>query len=89
MCGRGVELALQRGGRRWSLISSQHRQHMCTQQVVINKYIYTHARTHAQAHAYTHTRTHTHTHTKTAYNTLSSQCPHVHTQTHTHKHINT
>ena len=31
MCGRGVELALQKGGRRWSLISSQHRQYMCTQ----------------------------------------------------------
>ena len=37
-CAGGEWLALQRGGRRWSLISSQHRQHMCTQQVVINKY---------------------------------------------------
>ena len=35
------------GGRRWSLISSRHTQHVSTQQVVTNKKccMYTHART--------------------------------------------
>ena len=85
----GEWLALQRGGR--EVVTHQltaqtaHVDSTGGDKQVLN----VHTCTHIQAHTYTHTRMHTHTHTETAYNTLSSQCPHACTHRHTHTCIST
>ena len=86
----GEWLALQRGGRRWSLISSQHRQHVHStggDKQVLNVHTCTRARTGTYIH--THMDGHTYTHGDCLQHIVIPMSMHAHADTHTHKHIDT